>query len=74
MVQSIMCVLVSPTSLNTLGILVLLLLLGERNYCHAGVLEIGVGVTVQSQYSFYFSIYGDIIPQGLTEAQPKAFK
>lgn len=44
LVSSISSVLVSPTSLNTPGILFLLVLPGERNYCRVGLLQITVAV------------------------------
>lgn len=46
LVSSIMSALVSPTSLNTPGILLLPVLPGERNCCHAGLLQIARGGAV----------------------------
>ena len=47
LVSSIMSALVSPTSLNTPGILSLPVLPGERTYCHAGLLQIGEGLLLR---------------------------
>lgn len=78
LVSSITSVLVSPTLLNTPGILFLLVLpRGERNYCQAGLLQIaagGLGVTVESQPSCHFAMQSVIFPAGLTKANPNIYR
>lgn len=76
LVSSILSVLVSPASLKTPGILILLVLLGERNYCQAGFLQITVvmrgavgGYCFESQLKCYCAIQSGIFPMGLTETQ-----
>lgn len=76
LVSSILSVLVSPASLKTPGILILLVLPGERNYCQAGFLQITVvmrgavgGYCFESQLKCYCAIQSGIFPMGLTETQ-----